>query len=189
MGKTVFARDFQEGGVFHKLTLPKFLPIPKEILKYIYDDQCPTYVDCGMFCLDPKVELNLLKRMWKLKGIAMFNCGCIGDDHIITLEESIEMKCKPCVELYHKQFHKNGIFADLEITPHLPLNPKIIEHFYGKLSIYDQIPEGKCFKCDTWQMVLLQVCYSLKHGIRGEICHCFKHLNFTDQCCNENKTC
>ena len=177
MGRTVLESDFQEGGIFEHLILPKFLPIPKEILQYIYANECPMYMDCGMFCLDISSEINLLKRMWQLKGVEMVKCLCAGQDHLLTLEELNEQN-----EKYHQlkkeDFQENGIFAEIELFPKLPLNPEILKYIWGDLNFFDKIPDGKCIKSNDYQLNILQKCFHFKNEICTMVCPCNQHLNF-----------
>lgn len=160
--------DFLPGGIFQDLVLPRELPTPKEILKYVYEKD---------FCnLDKLVHLNLLKKAWELKGVFLFNCKCQTHGHLLTQTECQEQK-DFCQKLDTSDFKENGVFHNLELTPNLPLDPIILKHIWGKLSYFDSIPEGKCFKSDEYQLQILKACFEFKYkDVFPFICTCKKHL-------------
>ena len=169
MVKTISKIDFDEGGQFHNLMIPKSLPVPREILNYIFQDSC--YYTFAKSC-----EINLLKSIWDLKGIEMFHCLCGSKDHLVDKSQHAEqLKLKH--ELNERDFQKGGQFEDVEISHRLPLNENILTHLWGGLSYFNQIQDGTCFKGDCYQAHLLQKCYSIKYKKPCFICPCFKHLD------------
>ena len=148
MGKLLKAEDFTEGGVFQNLILSKELPIQGEVIKYIYGSELGEVNPSMRFTcendLDQHSMLNLLKKMWELKGIKMYKCPCQSHDHLVSLLDYQE-QINP---LQSTDFEENGIFNEITLSPELPLPPLIIKHVFGNLSKFDQIIEGKCFKSE-----------------------------------------
>lgn len=174
MSVKLVENDFLEGGIFYHLILTKELPLPKEILEHIYGKCCH---------LDKFVQIMLLKKIWKLKGVEMCLCLCLSDDHLVTKDELAEQLAKEN-QIKIIDFEENGIFESIPLCNNdsLPINNLILNHVWGGLSYYNEIPEGKCFKSDEYQILLLQEVYKCKyHSIYSEICDCKKHLILFDK--------
>lgn len=177
MGKILLAEDFSEGGRFHHLTIPKMLPVPREILDYIYEGECCR--EC-IDVLTSDCQINLLIRIWSLKGIPMYGCICSfnnSNQHFLEEaqhDEQFTLEVKN--ELSWTDFQRGGQFAKLKISSKLPLNQEIFDYLWGELSYIDQIPDGTCLKSKEYQIKLLQKIYKWRYDRFGEISPCLKHL-------------
>ena len=165
----IFPSDFEEGGKFYNIVLHESLPVPPEIMRYIYG---------GDYCeIENSTELNLLKFLWKVKGKRMYSCLCKSKEHLVCYcahENQIEMFRDIKVE----DFKTGGIFENIVINSKLPLNEEILDYMVGCISKFDAMPDGHCFKSNEYQIKILQRCYQYKNESTTFICNCKKHLNY-----------
>ena len=173
MFQKVVKEDFLEGGVFENILLPTCLPIPNEILVYMYGDICQMELKHQ---LDQLSQINLLKNLWELKGVEMFKCQCQSQDHLLT-KEIFEEHSKFGV-LTREQFKVGGMFENIELSSKLPLHPLLVNYIGENISHFKDIPEGQCFKSDKYLLNILQKCFNWKHHSPTFVCQCQKHLNF-----------
>lgn len=161
------ANDFLEGGQFFHLTVEKKLPIPKDILQYLYGN---------CFEMDKLLQVNLLKYVWKLKGVEMFKCLCHSNAHLITKEEYNEQQNKQN-HLKKEDFFENGKLFDVDLKTDLPMDLSILKHVWGELSYFENIENGECFKSNEYLLQLMKEAYNLKYkDIDACICICRNHL-------------
>ena len=65
---TVLPSDFTKGGRFEHIELPFFIPIPEEILNYIFGpDHGPIHY---------RTAMKILKSLHEMKGQDINYCGC-----------------------------------------------------------------------------------------------------------------
>ena len=160
---------FEEGGLFYDVILPECLPIPTEIMTYLYGECC--------YEIEKSTELNLLKFLWKMKGERMYKCFCKSKDHLVCYrahENQIEMFRDIKVE----DFKTGGIFENIVINSKLPLNEEILDYMVGSICRFAEMSDGYCFKSNEYQINVLQRCYQYKNESTTFICKCKKHLNF-----------
>lgn len=162
--------DFLEGGIFENTNFSKELPLPNEVLDYTFN---------GLKCdVDKLIQIRLLKYIWELKGVKLYNCQCKSNEHLITKEE-FDNQLSSYREITADEFKEGGIFDGLQLSKTLPINQEIISYVWGNLSYYENIEEGKCFKSDEYQLQILKKCYNFqKYGVIPFICLCKKHLMF-----------
>ena len=169
MSKFVFERDFEEGGQFYNLVLPKSLPVPYEIMTYIYGDYCD---------IEKSTELNLLKCLWKVKeNVIMYKCLCKSKEHLVSYYDH-ENQIHMFRDIKVQDFKANGIFEKLDINSKLPLNEEIVKYMVGYIYNFDTLPDGYCFKSNEFLIQILQRCYQYKNESTTFICKCEKHLNY-----------
>ena len=165
----IFPGDFEEGGKFYNIVLPESLPVPPEIMRYVYG---------GDYCeIENSTELNLLKFLWKVKGKRMYSCLCKSKEHLVCYcvhENQIEMFRDIKVE----DFKTGGIFENVVINSKLPLNEEILDYMVGSICRFAEMSDGYCFKSNEYQINVLQRCYQYKNESTTFICKCKKHLNF-----------
>ena len=170
MSKLIFDRDFLVGGQFYNVVLPKSLPVPKEIMTYIYGD---CFGD-----VEKSTELNLLKYLWKVKeNLNMYRCLCKSKEHLVKWHDH-ENQIQMFRDIKVQDFKANGIFEKLDINSKLPLNEEIVKYMVGYICGYDAIPDGYCFKSNEFLIQILQRCYQYKNESTTFICKCEKHLNY-----------
>lgn len=161
--------NFLEGGIFFDVIVNKELPIPTEILTYLYGN---------CFQMGKLQQINLLKHIWKLKGVEMFKCLCQSHDHLVTKEEYFEQLSLQN-PLKSEDFMENGQLHNFSLKTELPMDLLLLEHVWGRLTYFNQIPTGKCFKRDEYMLQLMKEASNLKYPhVEYFICTCEKHLNF-----------
>ena len=149
-------KDFYDGGRFSHVIIPTKLPIPVEIMKYIYGEQI---FKCDKFL--PKIsQMGLLKQIWSIKGFEMEWCLC-KTEHLILMEEYKNIKRNFSVSQMDKNdfISKRGMhFGKMDLTnPEIPLPSFVVEHlFCFMMDYYNSVPEGECFKSPQYHINVLK---------------------------------
>ena len=163
--------DFYNDGLFSHIILPNKLPIPLEIMHYIYGEQVYT---CDRF-LPKTTQMFLLKYIWKIKGFEMEWCLC-KTNHLILLEEyNALVKNFKVSQLEKKSFtDKQGLYYGRINLDNLwaPLPQFVIEILFGfMMEYYNSVPEGECFKSTQYHCSILKKIFGFfdKHV---KICNC-----------------
>ena len=172
--KQLLKEDFLEGGIFHRTIFSTSLPIPQEVMDYLYGTN-----EC-VFDVDISCKLGLLIYIWKLKGVKLFRCGCKSMYHLVSEEEYDDQMAN--IKKFKKEdFQPNGIFYDIHLQSKLPINSDLIQYKFKDFSSYTGIPENTCFKSNKYEIRLLkQMCeFKFNQEFPVHICpKCENHLIF-----------
>lgn len=172
--KQLVKEDFLEGGIFHRTIFSTNLPIPQEVMDYLYDTN-----EC-VFDVDISCKLGLLICIWKLKGVKLFRCGCKYTNHLVS-EEEYDDQLETIKNFKKEDFQPNGLFYDIHLQSKLPINSDLIHYKFKDFSGYTGIPENTCFKSKKYEIRLLkQMCdFKFNKEFPIHICpKCENHLNF-----------